>query len=119
MKSSDAMNGRHVMHKASPEKAAELRAAAEAEETPEARAANLAHLRKLEAACEGDSFSATLRRGIDELLRDRVDVDQLASEIAVSGDRLEDFRSGDDTLPSDVIDRLVALLGGRLVVGAH
>jgi ribosome-binding protein aMBF1 (putative translation factor) len=56
-------------------------------------------------------FSGDLRRAITTACRPS---HELAAELGIDVRLLEDFRVGEATLPSDVIDRLVATLGLRL-----
>lgn len=76
------------------------------------RDANLAQVRKLEQAERETGFSGDLRRAINAAARRP---EHLAEELGVDVALLEGFRSGEATLPSDIVDRLVALLGLRLM----
>jgi hypothetical protein len=70
--------------------------------------ANIAHFRRMLAAANEPGFSGDLHRAINsQHLHPR----RLADECGVDWRVLEDFRSGDATLSSDVIDRLVQRLG--------
>ena len=61
-------------------------------------------------------FSGDLRRAITAACRPSR---ELAAELGIDVGLLEDFRTGDATLPSDVVDRLVATLGLRLTAEIH
>jgi hypothetical protein len=99
-----------------PERVAELLRAAEEEQRPEAKAANIAHYHKLKAAEAEDAFCGALRRGISASFKGHNrSPDSLAAELGIDVCLLEDFRAGDATLPSDVIDRLVKVLKLRLM----
>ncbi len=72
----------------------------------------IAQFHRMQAAEAEDTFSGRLRRAIRASGRD---TKSLAEEIHVDWRLLDDFRCGDATLPSDVIDRLIAALELRLV----
>jgi hypothetical protein len=73
---------------------------------------NLEHLRKMKAAAEQEGFSGDLRRAITLARRP---IRELAVEIGVDWRVLSDFRAGDAELPSPALDRLIAVLGLRLM----
>lgn len=77
-----------------------------------AREANIAQIRQRDQAAAEPGFSGDLRRAIRSARRRPED---LAAELGIDVQLLEDFRKGEATLPSDVVDRLVAVLGLRLV----
>jgi hypothetical protein len=56
-------------------------------------------------------FSGDLRRAITAARRPS---HELAADLGIDVRLLENFRAGDATLPSNVVDRLVATLGLRL-----
>jgi len=73
---------------------------------------NIAHWRKIKAAAEQSGFFGDVRRAIN--LSRRPD-DELAKAIGVDARLLSDFRAGDAELPSAALDRLLDLLGLRLM----
>ena len=75
----------------------------------------IARFHKRREAEAEESFSGHLRRAIGAELVKRRNSKSLSEEACVDWRLLEDFRCGDATLPSDVVDRLVAELGLRLV----
>jgi hypothetical protein len=93
-----------------PQQKAEWEAAVQQELA--GREENLDRLRKIKAAAEQRGFLGDLRRAI---ALSRRPVQELAAEISVDWRLLSDFRSGDAELPSLVLDRLVAVLGLRLM----
>jgi hypothetical protein len=99
-----------IMLEFTPEQEEEYRRMVEVEET--GRDANIAYARKLLAASREPGFSGDLRRAIGASRRDHR---ELARDIGIDVEALEAFRAGDAALPSDVVDRLVALLGLKLV----
>jgi hypothetical protein len=74
--------------------------------------ANLDWLRKCRNAEREPGFSGDLRRAINAARRAPR---ALAGELGIDVDVLQQFRAGDASLPSDVVDRLVAALGLRLM----
>ncbi len=103
-------NGRLYVTR-TPEQVAEWRKLAEAEHTPEAIAANRKHHAKLVTAEEEPGFSGDLRRAIS---KSRIPIHRLAADAIVDIELLESFRCGEATLPTDVVDRLVATLHLKL-----
>ena len=85
---------------------AELLRLAELEQANKAE--TVARFRRMLVASNEPGFSGDLRRAIDS---QRLHPRRLADECGVDWRVLDDFRSGDATLPSDVIDRLVQRLG--------
>ncbi len=77
-----------------------------------AKEENLDRLRKIKAAAEAEGFLGDLRRAITSSRRP---VEELAVEIGVDWRLLSDFRAGDAELSSAALDRLVAVLGLRLI----
>lgn len=73
---------------------------------------NLAHFRKLKAAAEQPGFFGDVRRAI---VLARRPIGELAQEIGVDQRLLSDFRSGEAELPSAALDRLLEVLGLRLM----
>ena len=73
---------------------------------------NIARLRKIKAAAEQSGFFGDVRRAIALSQRP---VDELAAEIRVDPRLLSDFRAGDADLPSAALDRLLDVLGLRLM----
>ncbi len=76
------------------------------------REENLDHLRKIKAAAEQEGFLGDLRRAITVSRRP---VEELAGEIGIDWRSLSDFRAGDADLSSAALDRLVGVLGLRLM----
>jgi hypothetical protein len=76
------------------------------------KAENIAHFRKIKAAAEQRGFFGDVRRAI---LLCRRPVEQLANEIGVEARLLSDFRVGDAELPPATLDRLIEVLGLRLM----
>ena len=74
---------------------------------------NIAHLRKIKAAAAQSGFFGDARRAI--VLSGRP-VDELAKAIGVAGRLLSDFRAGEAELPSEALDRLLDLLGLRIML---
>ncbi len=102
---------RHVTITPTPEQAEQHRRAVEEEEA--GREANSAHARKVFAALEEPGFSGDLRRAI---VASRKEPENLARELGVDTTLLEEFLDGDASLPTAVVDRLVVLLGLKLMV---
>ena len=73
---------------------------------------NIAHFRKVRAAAQQRGFFGDLRRAI---ILSRRPVDELAAEIGVDRQLLSDFRAGDAELPPAALDRLIEILGLRLM----
>jgi len=76
----------------------------------------VARERRMREAAEEDTFSGELRRAIHGGDRDLISLAELAGTTPV---HLSEFLAGDRTLRSDVLDRLVAVLGARLVVSGR
>jgi hypothetical protein len=79
-----------------------------AAELPELRARE----RRMKEAAEESTFSGELRRAIH---RGEQDLITLASLVGVTPVQLSEFLTGERTLRSDVLDRLVAAVGGSFV----
>jgi hypothetical protein len=73
---------------------------------------NVAQLRKIVAAAEQPGFFGDVRRSI---LLSRRPIGELADAIGVDPRLLSDFRAGEVELPAAAIDRLVEVLGLRLM----
>ena len=73
-----------------------------------ARSANIARMERIDAAAAEETLSGEVRRAIRDARRPFA---VLADEIGITTQQLLDFRSGDAPLPSDALDRLVAVLG--------
>ncbi len=73
---------------------------------------NLAHHRKVQAAAKQPGFFGDVRRAITFSRRP---VNELAAEIEIDTRLLSDFRAGDADLPATVLDRLIEVLGLRLM----
>lgn len=97
----------------SEEREAWLRSVAEAE-SPEERAASDEYFRLAEAAVAEPTFSGELRRAIHGVHQRRMFFTTLLERAQVDWETLRPFMIGESTLPSDVIDRLVGVLGLHL-----
>jgi hypothetical protein len=102
--------GGRIMLEFTPEQEEEYRRMVEVEEA--GREANIAYARKLLAALREPGFSGDLRRAIKA---SRSDYRELAQALEIDVQLLDAFRTGDALLPSDAIERLVAILGLKLV----
>jgi hypothetical protein len=76
------------------------------------REENVEHFRKIRAAAEQEGFLGDLRRAIAQSRRP---VHNLAAEIGVEARLLSDFRAGEAELPAAALDRLIGVLGLRLM----
>lgn len=74
---------------------------------------NLLQVRQVEAAEREPTLSGTLRRAISASRRTPQD---LSNELGIDTQQLHNFRAGLEPLPSDVIDRLLALLNLEVIV---
>lgn len=92
---------------------AELLRLAELEQAHKAESVD--RFRRMLVASNEPGFSGDLRRAIDA---QRIHPRRLADECGVDWRVLDDFRSGDATLPSDIIDRLVQRLGIKVSLAA-
>jgi hypothetical protein len=101
---------RHFRFVPTPEQAAELMA--EGEQAESERSDLEAIFRRIVAASEEEGFSGWLRRAIR---RARQPVEEIARRSQIDAEVLTAFRTGESTLPSDAVDRLVATLGLQLV----
>lgn len=82
------------------------------EEELAGKEANVAHLRKVKAACEQPGFFGDVHRAI---ALSRRPIDELAGEIGVDPRLLSDFRADDAELPPTALERLINTLGLRLM----
>lgn len=73
----------------------------------------VAREKRMREAAEEATFSGELRRAIHRGDRDLISLAEVAGTTPV---HLSEFLSGDRTLRSDVLDRLVMALGAKLVV---
>jgi len=89
------------------QRAEKQRAIAEEEAAHEENIAAIARRRQAETE---PGFAGDLRRAITAARRP-----QLAAEIGIDTGLLEDFREGHAVLPFEAVDRLVTLLGLRLM----
>lgn len=71
--------------------------------------------RQMREAAEENTFSGDLRRAIHGGERDLI---SLAQVVGITPIQLSEFLTGQRTLRSDVLDRLVAAVGGRLMPSA-
>lgn len=104
--------GVHV--KLTPEQRDEYLRIAAAEDA--GREANIGAIRKRDLAAEEPGFSGDLRRAINAARRPSR---ELAAQLGIDVRLLEEFRAGEATLQSDAVDRLVHVLGLRLVAETH
>lgn len=74
--------------------------------------ANNAHHLKIRAAAEQPGFFGDVRRAI---LLSRPSTSDLASKIGVEAGLFSDFRAGEAELPAAAMDRLIEILGLRLM----
>ena len=102
--------GQRIMIQFTTEQAEDYRRAVEEEEA--SREANIAAVKRKDAAAAEPGFSGDLRRAIKSSRRDHR---ELAQTLGIDVQLLEAFRAGDAALPSDVVDRLVAVLELKLV----
>ena len=93
-----------------PEQRAEWTAAVQEELA--GKEENIAHFRKLQAAAQQPGFFGDIRRAI---VLSRRPVDELAQKIGVHPSQFSAFRAGDAELPSASLDRLIEVLGLRLM----
>jgi hypothetical protein len=71
---------------------------------------------RMREAAEENTFSGELRRAIHHGERDLIDLAQI---VGVTPVQLSEFLTGERTLRSDVLDRLVAAVGAHLVQAAN
>ena len=76
------------------------------------KAENIAHIRKIQAAAEQPGFFGDVRRAIGLCRRP---VDELSQQVGIDSRLLSDFRAGETQLPPSVLDRLIEVLGLRLM----
>jgi hypothetical protein len=76
------------------------------------REENIEHLRKIKAAAEQEGFLGDLRRAIAQSQRP---AQELAAEIGLDVRLLSEFRAGEAELPVAALDRLIGVLGLRLM----
>ena len=72
----------------------------------------IARERQMREAAEEHTFSGELRRAIHRGERDLI---SLATLVGITPIQLSEFLTGQRTLRSDVLDRLVAAVGGHFV----
>jgi hypothetical protein len=73
---------------------------------------NVVRARNVKAAAECAGFFGDVRRAI---LLSRLPVNELAAQIGVIPNALQDFQVGDADLPATALDRLIERLGLKLV----
>lgn len=105
-----AAGGRRVMLEFTPEQRVEWEAAVVQELAD--KELNIQRFHQRRAVEQEPGFLGDLRRAITA---SRLDPKLLAEQVGIDWRQLSDFRCGETTLPSDVIDRLVAALGLRLM----
>lgn len=81
-------------------------------EERQGRDVNVAKLTKLLTAEAEPGFSGALRRAISHSQRP---IAELSAAVAIEPQLLDAFRTGENTLPTDVVDRLADALHLRLV----
>lgn len=101
---------RHRLTEWSPEEIADYERRIEIELA--GKEENIAYVRKLREAAREPGFSGDLRRAI---AANRTPPEDLGRELGVDGDLIDKFCTGEGTLPSGVLDKLLAHLGLRLV----
>ena len=79
----------------------------------EGRDETIAHVQKIKAAAEQAGFFGDVRRAIAISGRR---VDELARDSGIEARLLSDFRAGEKELPSAALDRLLSILGVRLML---
>lgn len=101
---------RRIYRELTPEEQARLERAREqvTEELPEL----IERHQMAKDAEQEDTFSGELRRRIH---RSGIPISQIAGECSIDLTELDEFLTGERTPPSDVIDRLVEVLGCKLV----
>jgi hypothetical protein len=72
----------------------------------------IAREQQMREAAEENTFSGDLRRAIHGDERDLI---SLAQVVGITPIQLSEFLTGQRTLRSDVLDRIVAAIGGRLM----
>jgi|SRR5690606_39977061 len=105
-----AAGERRVMLEFTPEQRAEWEAAV-AQELAD-KELNIQRFHKRRSVEQEPGFLGDLRRAITASRRDPK---LLAEQVGIDWRQLSDFRCGEAALPSDVIDRLIAALGLRLM----
>jgi len=110
VRSARAAGGQRTTVRFAAGQRAEWRAAVEEELA--GKDANIAHLRKIKAACEQPGFFGDVRRA---MASSRRPIDELAGQIGVEPRLLSDFRAGEAELPSAALERLLRTLGLRLM----
>ena len=73
---------------------------------------NIAHFLKIKAAAEQPGFFGDVRRAI---ALNRRPISEMANEIGVDARLFSDFRAGEADLPAAALDRLIEILGLRLM----
>jgi hypothetical protein len=73
---------------------------------------NIAHINKIQAAARQPGFFGDVRRAI---ILSRRPTDQLANNVGIDPRLLSDFRAAEAELPSAALDRLIEVLGLRLM----
>lgn len=106
--------GGRVRIEFTPEQRAEYAQAVAEEEA--SVAPNRERFQKRQQAAREPGFSGDLRRAINAARRPSR---ELAAQLGIDVQLLEDFRCGDATLPTDVVDRLVGVLRLRLMAEIH
>jgi hypothetical protein len=101
---------RRVLLSFTPEQRDEWWAAVQQELT--GKEENVDRFRKIQAAAQQPGFFGDVRRAI---LLSRRQIDKLAQEIGVDASLLSDFQAADAELPAGTLDRLLDLLGLRLM----
>lgn len=102
-------NARGVWIEFTPEQLEEWRQLVS--EVEAGRDQDIAHVRAIEAAAREPGFSGDLRRAI---MAARIPSHQFADRIGIPITEFEEFRAGQHVLTSDVIERLIDVLGLKL-----
>jgi hypothetical protein len=110
LRSAKERGERRVYMEFTPEQRKEYREAVAREMA--GKDANIAHCRKIKAAAEQPGFFGDIRRAI---LLSRPSIHHLATAIGVDWRVLSDFQAGEAELPAAALDRLLDILGLRLM----
>ena len=105
-----AQNERRATVRFTPDQLKEWREIADQEMA--AKGENVEHFRKLKSAAEQPGFFGDVRRAI---LLSRRPLSELSAEVGISPEKLSGFRAGEMELPAVALDRLIGVLGLRLM----
>ena len=105
-----AQNERRATVRFTPDQQREWREIADQEMA--AQGENVEHFRKLKSAAEQPGFFGDVRRAI---LLSRRPFGELSAEVGISPEELSGFRAGEMELSAVALDRLIGVLGLRLM----